>query len=191
MQIEYEATFYPINKEKIRRKLKENSADRIYPEVKMKRVVFDVPEHIDVPGKYVRVRDEGDKVTLTLKQVQNNKGIEDQKEIELVVDDFEKMVEFLGEVGCIQKAFQETKREKWVIDEVEVTIDTWPFLQPFIEIEADSEEKVKSVTTKLGFDYSQAYFGSIDGLYVREYGIEKKVINQNTPRLTFEMDNPF
>jgi len=32
-------------------------------------------------------------------------------------------------------SYQETRREKWMLDDAEVTIDTWPWIPTFIEIE--------------------------------------------------------
>lgn len=77
------------------------------------------------------------------------------------------------------------------LDGVEVVIDEWPFLYPYIEIEGDSEYRVRSTAEKLGFDYKDAYFGSVDGLYAKEYGISEDKINNHTPEITFGIKNPF
>ena len=58
------------------------------------------------------------------------------------------------------------------VNEVEFDIDTWPMIDPYLEIEAPSEGLVIEYFEKLGFDYSKAYFGSADIIYRDEYGID-------------------
>ncbi len=189
MQVEYEATYLNINRDEMSEKLKEIGAKLVRPEFMQKRIPFYFPNHDDKEDRFIRVRDEGDKITMTLKIFEGDK-IEDQKEINLVIDDFQKGVEILNLLGCEGKSYQETKREIWALDGVEIMIDEWPFLEPFVEIEGKSEEEVKNVSKKLGFDYSEALFCSADVIYAKKYGIPKSVVN-STPEIKFEMENPF
>ncbi|MFH1583303.1 MAG: CYTH domain-containing protein [Candidatus Falkowbacteria bacterium] len=190
MQIEYEATFTDINKKESREKLKKIGARLIKPEFLQKRVVFNLPSGHEIKGGWLRVRDEGDKITMSLKIVDGNR-IDDQKEIMLKINDFQSAILFLGIIGCEKKAYQETKRETWCINDVEICLDEWPFLEPLLEIEGSSEEAVKVVVEKLGFDYSLAKFCSADTIYSEKYGISEDVFNNQTPRICFDMENPF
>ncbi len=190
MQIEYEATFPNVNKDKMRQRLRKINAVLIKPEFLQKRVVFNLPKGHKVKGGWLRVRNEGDKITMSFKIV-NGVKIEDQKEICLRVDDFNQAVLFLEKIGCQKKAYQENKRELWRLNDVEITIDEWPFLEPFIEIEANQENKVKTVATKLGLNWNDAFFGSVDTLYSKKYGIATDIINNQTPKIVFEQKNPF
>lgn len=190
MYTEFEATYTEIDKDEVRTKLKEVGAELIKKEFLQKRTVFNLPKGHEIKGGWLRVRDEGGKITMSLKVVDGDK-IENQKEIELIVDDFESAVSLLKTIGCKNKAYQETKRELWELDNVEITIDEWPFLPPFIEVESDSEEKVKSVSEKLGFDYSEAKFCAVDTLYAEKYKITEDRINNHTPRIVFGDENPF
>ena len=190
MNIEYEATFTNIDKEKIRYKLRQLKAKLIKPEFLQKRVVFNLPKHQKIEGSWLRVRDEGDKITLSLKIVDGHK-IEDQKEICIEVDDFSQAVGLLSAIGCQEKAFQESKRELWTLDNVEITIDEWPFLEPFMEIEGKSEQLVRNVSKKLGLDYKNALFCAIDMLYHKKYRVSQDIINNHTPRIVFNSQNPF
>lgn len=61
MNNEIEAQFLDIDKDKVQIKLKEIGAKLEKPETLMKRVVFYTGEH-----SFARVRDEGDKIVLTL-----------------------------------------------------------------------------------------------------------------------------
>ena len=130
---------------------------------------------------------------MSLKIIEGNvvsDNISNQKEVCLEIDNFENARIFLEKIGCIKKAYQESKRELWELDNVEITIDEWPFLEPFIEIEGKNEEDVKKATKKLGFNYKDAFFGSADFLYAKKYGVHEDIVN-DTPRIVFEEKNPF
>lgn len=191
MRIEYEATFKNIDKNNLRQRLKKIGATMIYPEFLMKRQVWHFPKGHEVPGGWVRVRQEADKITLSVKIINNNQKIEDQKEICLTVNSYADARELLDTIGCQPRAYQESKRELWKLGPVEITLDEWPFLEPFVEIEGPSEKSVKTVAKKLGFDYSQAIFGSIDFQYADKYNISLEKINSHTPKIVFNMKNPF
>lgn len=190
INIEYEATFPNINKDDIRQRLEKAGATLVKPENLMVRSVFELPSGHKIKGGWLRVRNENDKITMSLKVVNGNK-IEDQKEICLKIDSFEEGVKFLESLGCEPKAYQESKRELWILDEVEITIDEWPYLEPYVEVEGKSEEVVKSVSTKLDFDYSQALFCSVDTLYSNKYKITADYINHQIKRICFNEPNPF
>ena|SRR3989344_848812 len=190
MDIEYEATFPNIDKDDIRKRLKKSGATLIKPEFLQRRTVFDLPKGHEIDGGWLRVRYEGDKITMSLKVVSGG-AITDQKEICLTVDSYESAVNFLKRVGCAEKSYQETRRELWRIDNVDITIDEWPFLEPFVEIEGGSEVTVRAVAEQFGFDYSSAVFGATDVLYERKYGVTFDTINNRTPRIVFGETNPF
>ncbi len=190
MNIEYEATFKNVNKDEVREKLKTVGAKLVKPEFMQKRVVFNLPDGHEINGGWARVRDEGDKITMSLKII-DGENIEDQKEICLGIDSLEEGRKLLKTLGCREKSYQETKRELWILDDVEVTIDEWPFLEPFVEVEGESEKAVRDVSEKIGFDYSQAMFCAVGPLYAKKYGITEDRINNNTPKIVFEMENPF
>jgi len=189
MDIEYEATFLNINKDDIREKLKNVRAKLIKPEFLQKRFNF-IPPKILIKYSWIRVRDEGDKITMSYKAIKGDK-IKDQKEINLVIDDFKKGIEFLEAIGCRRKAYQETKREIWNLDGVEICIDEWPFLEPFVEIEGKLEKEVRAVSKKLGFDYSKAWFCAVGLIYSKKYDIPPEVIDNEIKKITFDMENPF
>lgn len=191
MEVEYEATFENINKDEVRAKLKEVGAELVKSEFKQKQAVLNLPVGHNLKGGWLRVRTQDDLTTLSLKVVDGSNTITGQKEIEVAVNDFAAAVSILENIGCEKKADQEKNRELWRLDEVDVTIDEWPFLEPFVEVESDSEEKVKAACEKLGFDYSKALFDSVDAQYSKKYGITIDAVNQRTPEILFNMENPF
>lgn len=186
---EYEAKFTEIGRNAFRQKLKDIGAKLVRPEYMQRRVVFGLPEGHEVPFGRVRVRDEGDKITMSFKIVGKEK-MEDQKELCLEIDSFDNGVLFLSSIGCPRKTFVESKRELWKLDQAEVTIDEWPHLEPYVEIESDSEDSVKKVAAKLGLDYSKAIFGGAGQLYAMKYGISDSAVNE-VPNITFNGSNPF
>ncbi|MDP3994847.1 MAG: class IV adenylate cyclase [bacterium] len=190
MYTEFEATFVNIDKDDIRTRLEKAGAKQIRKEYLQKRVVFNLPKGHEIKGGWLRVRDEGNKITMSLKIVDGNK-IENQKETQLIVDSFDQAVNLLETIGCIKKAYQESKRELWELDGTEITIDEWPFLEPFMEIEGKSEKDVKIISEKLGFDYRKAKFCAVDILYSEKYGISEDRINNHTPKILFGRKNPF
>ncbi len=189
MNIEYEATFPNIDKDDMRSRLVAVDAVLVRPEYTQKRIPFYLPNKEDADNSWLRVRDEGDKVTLSLKK-HDGKQIENQKELCLGVNSFDDAVELLESIGCLRKSYQETRRELWVLDGVEITIDEWPFLDPFVEVEGSDENMVRIVSEKLGFDYSKALFCAVGELYVLKYGIHPDKIN-TLDVLIFDMPNPF
>jgi len=189
MNIEYEATFINIDKNEIREKLKKAGAKLLRPEFLQKRIPFDLPKEKREKNKFVRVRDEGNKITLSYKSFEGEK-IEDQKEICVEVSNFEDTVELLKLIGCEPKSYQETRRELWELDGVEIMIDEWPFLEPLIEIEGKSKEEVKKVSEKLGFDYSKAMFCAAGKIVGMKYNIPEEKVNK-MPKIVFDMENPF
>ncbi len=190
MEIEYEATFTNIDKDAVRARLREAGAELVKPEFMQKRVVFNPPKGHEIKGGWLRVRDEADRTTLSLKIVDGER-IEDQKEICVVVDDFKKAEDLLERIGCDRKAYQESKRELWKLDGTEITIDEWPFLEPFVEVEGKSEEAVRVASEKIEFDYTKALFTAADKLYQQKYNISTDYIDNHVPLIVFGGENPF
>ena len=103
MNNEIEAQFLGVNKEEIRQKLKNLKAKLIKPEVMMTRVAFSIAEH-----QFARVRDEGDKIVMTYKNVSDEKSILGTKEVNITIDNFDDGVMFLKGCGLKPTAYQES-----------------------------------------------------------------------------------
>ena len=177
MKTEFEAQFPNINKDEIRKKLSELGATLVQEEVVMKRKNYDFDDGILYKRNgWVRLRDEGNQITLTYKQL-HDRSISGMKEACIAVDSWESAEFFLSGIGLLEKTYQETKRESWKIGDVEIEIDEWPWAPPFIEIEAADEGSVKAVTEQMGFKWSEAMFGSVENIYQMVFDVTEAEID--------------
>lgn len=183
MKNEIEATFLSVDKDSMRAKLKKAGFELKTPEYLMRRKTFDFSRVAPGRNKWGRVRQESDKITMTVKEVRGS-GINDTYEVELIVNDFDTAASFFEACDIPAKAFQENMREVWVCNGVEVTIDTWPGLNPFVEIEGANEKIVREISNELDFNFEKAVFGSIDLVYEKELGISAETIIR-LPEITF------
>jgi len=155
---EIEVKFLNIDPKETEKKLKEAGAEKVFDKV-YRRKVFDYPDlRLNDRGAYLRLRDEGDKITLTLKQrlgVKSHDGKtndEGMEEIEIKVSDFEKTAELLTKMGLKEKFYEENRRIRHQLDDIEFDIDFWPLLDPYLEIEAPSWEKIDEAIKLLKLD---------------------------------------
>lgn len=185
MNNEIEASFLDIDKDDLREKLKAAGAECVEPEIIMRRTVFDSGPH-----SFARVRDEGDKIVMTYKNFEDEDSIMGVKEVNLIVNNYDDAVKFIAGCGLEQKAVQETYRETWILDGVEITIDTWPWIPTYSEIEGPSEEAVWSAAECLGFKKEDAMFGAVDKIYNHYYGVDTDIVDFETPVINFEIDPP-
>ncbi len=192
MAIEYEATYLNINKDEYRIKLKNLGAELLRAEYKQKRYNFDLQSLGRNFWEWARVRDDGDKITMAYKCIPIDSSMEEQKEVEFDISDMDLGVEFLESLGARMTNYSETLRERWVLGWVEIDIDTWPYLEPYIEIEGRNKEEVVKVSELLGFDFKDAKFCGAGEIYEMKYGLHPdKISKDKVIRLTFEDKNPF
>jgi adenylate cyclase class 2 len=166
MKTEIEVKFLNIDIDDVRSKLTDAGAQLQQPMRLMKRALVEEPHH-RAEHSFLRIRDEGDKVTLTFKRRSDPLGrtVDSVKEIEVTVSNFDDTVELFREAGWEYTTFQESKRETWHYKNVEVVIDEWPWIKPYIEIEGESENAIKSASEDLGFNWSDSVYGSVDVIY--------------------------
>ncbi len=165
MYTEYEVRVLEIDVDEVKKKLEEIGAilewDRL-----QRRYVYDFIPKVD--GKWLRLRTNGDKTTLTIKNVVSSE-IDGTQELEIKVDDFEKTNLILNELGYEAKGYQENRRVQYTLDGVEIDIDYWPKIPTYLEIEGPSEEIVYEVLNKLGYQKEDATTRDVEGVYL-DYG---------------------
>jgi adenylate cyclase class 2 len=174
--IEHEAKILDIDPEAMARLILQEGG-RLLGDKLMRRYVYDI-----TPGdesKWIRLRDTGSEVTLAVKHITSD-AIDGTHEVEVTVDDFESTNELLAVMGFQPKSYQENKRTSFVLDGVELEIDSWPLIPPYMEIEGKSREDVVRVAALLG--YSEDVLTGENTMKVyRRYGIELSTI----PELRF------
>ncbi|MFD7548640.1 class IV adenylate cyclase [Streptomyces sp. NPDC059816] len=168
MKHEYEAKFLYVDVAGLQTKLAELGAVQAFPRTLLTRKIFE-NDSLD-KGAWIRLRDEGTRSTLTLKQVTDATTIDGTTEIETEVTDLPAMADILRHLGLREVRYQENYREEWRLGEIAFDFDTWPDLPTFIEIEGPDEPSVRQAAALLELDYSEARFGSVDEIYKSETG---------------------
>jgi adenylate cyclase class 2 len=187
MDTEIEVKFLDVNKEALRNKLKEEGGILVYEERLMKRKNYDFPDgRLEKDGGWVRIRDEGDSIALSFKQLLR-RDVNGTKEVMVTVDSFNNACKLMECIGLVLKSYQETMREKWMMGETEVTIDTWPWIPSFVEVEGDTSAEIEEVSRKLGFDFSSGLYGSVEIVYQNYYDVTEKEIDDLEE---IKFDNP-
>jgi len=131
--------------------------------------------------KWIRLRTNGKKTTLTIKELKDY-SISGTKEKEIIVSDFEMTNEILKELGYIPESYQENKRTRYHLDGVEIDLDSWPLIPPYVEIEGNSEEEVIQTAEKLGYSKEDLVSLDVENIFRQYYHIEIA----NMPILKFE-----
>lgn len=177
---EIEVKFLNIDPVSIEKKLLAIGAKKVFEKL-YKRRVFDYPDfRLDKSGAWLRLRDEGDKVTLTLKQrlgMEKGENGNDlsMEETEISVNDFETTASLLLKLGFVEKHYVENKRIRYILDDIEFDIDSYPQLESYLEIEAPSWEKIDKAIESLGLDpkdkkiFSTTQIYALKGIIVDDY----------------------
>jgi adenylate cyclase, class 2 len=168
MKHEYEAKFLAVDVTGLQARLKALGASQAFPKTLLTRKIFE--NDVLEGGAWVRMRDEGTRSTLTLKQVTDPTTIDGTTEIETEVADIHAMAEILARLGLAEVRYQENYREEWRWGQIACDFDTWPGLPTFVEIEGPDEASVRQAAATLGLDYTRARFGSVDEIYKTELG---------------------
>ena len=137
---------------------------------------FDTPDRdLSRSGKALRIRQKGRYIYLNLKgkkkSIQNITG---RDEIGVKISNFKIMHRILNELGYI-KIFELSKyRTEYRLDDVTFDLDEYVGLDPILEIESDSYEKVQMYIKKLGIREED-----VGRVYIREILAAKKRVDFN------------
>lgn len=120
--------------------------------------------------RWVRLRQTNDITTVTVKSInnpgKNNYEIQDVDEIEIEVESISKAKELLNAMGMFHRNYQEKRRLIYKKEEQECTIDFWPRLNPFLEIEVKEESLLDEIIKDLQLDESQIVSQNVDEIYM-------------------------
>ena len=168
---EIEVKFLNIDPVLMENKLKAIGAKKIFEKL-YKRRTFDYPDlRLHKKGAWIRLRDEGEKVTLTYKErigvktFDGKTNDDSMEEIEIIVSDFMKTAELLNRMGFVEKFYEENRRIRYLLEDIEFDIDFWPQLDPYLEIEAPSWEKIDEGIKLLGLNPKDKKIFSTNQVY--------------------------
>ncbi|MEU1545329.1 CYTH domain-containing protein [Nocardia sp. NPDC005745] len=173
MPIEHEAKILDIDPGAVERLIVDKGGRKL-GERFMRRYVYDI-----TPGdrsKWIRLRDNGNGVTLAVKQITSD-AIDGTHEVEVGVDDFGGANALLELLGFTAKSYQETKRISFVLDGAQLDIDTWPGIPPYLEIEAATEEDVIRIAELLGYAEADLTGENTIKIYAR-HGIDLDTVRE-------------
>lgn len=162
MNTEIEVRLLDIDKEDLISKLKKNNAKFIGDWLQIRYVYDFNPVQ---SNKWIRLRTNGITTTLTIKQVKD-KSVEGTKELEIEVSSIEDTDKILEELGYKKRSIQENKRIRYILNDVEIDIDTWPHLNPYVEFEGTSEEQIKKILEILELDYDNCTTDNVQDIYM-------------------------
>ncbi|WP_406114543.1 class IV adenylate cyclase [Streptomyces sp. NBC_01014] len=169
--VEYEAKFLDIEPLSMASRI-EQAGGVFRGERLMRRYVYDtVPP---VQGRWLRLRDSGDGVTLCVKTITSD-AIDGTQETETTVGSFEDTHALLGLMGLTPRSYQENRRSSWVLDEVRLEIDSWPGIPPYLEIEGDDEQAVRATAERLSIPSEELTSENTTKVF-RRYGIDLEPI---------------
>lgn len=193
MQTEIEVKFLAVDHDAIRQKLRAVHATLEHPMRLMRRSIMDFPDKRlghSTDDAFLRIRDEGDRITATYKQFAPERAIDSAKEIEVVTDDYETTIRLFEKLGLQVLSVQESKRETWRLGECEVVLDEWPWIKPYLEIEGPSQPALKKVAAALGLDWANVVTGSVTAAYRGEFDIPHHMAIGANPRVAFDEPLP-
>ena len=166
MPLEYEYRYKKFDRKKILNKLNELGA--IYYGTWLFRIqVFYHP--IDKSYTYIRVRDEGHRITMTFKKNSSNKIFPIEHEV--IIDNFDEGCAILIGLGCEKKYHYEKIREIWHIQNTEVCWDTNPGRYDIMEVESKSKRELEKYVNLLELSNIKHDDFTDDELYLNAFGI--------------------
>jgi predicted adenylyl cyclase CyaB len=131
------------NKENIIQKIKKLGAKKkdVYL---FKVMVFQSPKN---GNEYLRIRDEGHRITMTLKNRSKKSKFENEEEI--IIDNFENGIKILEGIGCKKKHYYEKIRELWTYKNSEIVFDYYIGLPVYMEVESPTVTELNDVLKKI------------------------------------------
>lgn len=137
------------------------------------------------PKKWIRLRTNGVKNTITVKEIIDNQVIDGTNELEVEVSDFNIANLILKELGYVPRNYQENYRIIYNLNGVQISIDTWPKIPTYVELEAKSEELIKKLLSIIEYNEKDLTTLDVASIYMNVYGIDIMSIKE----LTFDSNS--
>jgi len=124
------------------------------------------------PNKWIRLRETDDLTTIATKNILEKKANEIRQpvlETEIDVPSILQANELLEQLGFAYRNYQEKRRFSFLVNDVEVDIDFWPLIPPYMEIE-DTDEKINEIIDLLNLKSYEIVSCNTEEVY-NKYGI--------------------
>ena len=121
------------------------------------------------PHEYVRVRDDGRSVILTHKRRDVDAEVREAAETETTAGDFAAAVAIFEGAGLRRMIYREKRRTSYRLGETTVSIDQYPGIPAYAEIESSDAATVRDACITLGIDPARHFSGGVVDVY-RHYG---------------------
>jgi len=144
MPLEYEYVFRNYDKNYIIKEIKKMNGKK-FGHFIFRVIVFNHPDKNNL--SYIRIRDEGHKITMTVKTKSANTQFSNEHEI--IIDNYEAAEKILYLLGCTKKYYYEKIREIWNVNDVEIIFDKNPGYPEIMEIETSTKKKLDTMIEKL------------------------------------------
>lgn len=166
--IEYEGRILEIDKKNIIEKLEALGAKK-EGEYNYRRYTYEFDPKIY--GKWIRLRTDGTETTLTIKEIKDY-TISGTTEKEIIVSDFDMTNEILKELGYKPQNYQENNRIRYIFNNVEIDIDTWPLIPTYMEIEGKKESDIYETLQLLEIEKNKLVTLDVETIFFEIYGID-------------------
>ncbi|NQZ84224.1 MAG: class IV adenylate cyclase [Nanoarchaeales archaeon] len=170
---EIEVKIRYIDKEKIIEKIEALGAKKVFTG-KVIDYRFDTPERdLSRQGKALRIRQKGKYIYLNLKGKKKSiQSIVGRDEIGVKISNFKTMHRILNDLGFIKIFDLRKYRTEYRLDDIVFDIDEYVGLDPMLEIESDSYEKVQKY-----IDLLEIKEEDVGRIYIREILAAKKKVD--------------
>lgn len=166
--LEVEVKFHVADLQALRERLLAAGASQKHPRQFERNLRFDTPaEALRYGDRLLRLRQD-ERVRLTFKgptlQLEGSEA-KVREELEVTVDDFERMAAILERLGFVAFQSYEKVRETFTLQGVEVVLDEVPF-GDFVELEGE-ERAIRSVAGLLGLPWARRILDNYLNLMAR------------------------
>jgi predicted adenylyl cyclase CyaB len=176
MPLEYEYRYRDFDKKLIIKKLKDLGATKHGHWIFRVQVFIHPNKNLDT---YIRIRDEGHRITMTYKTDLKKQFV---TENEIIIDDFDQGCAILLGIGCTKKYYYEKMREIWHLNNTEICWDTNPGRLDIMEIESSTKNELIKTIKLLELENVEHDNFKDGSLYFDKFGI----IIPKSIDLTFE-----
>ncbi|MDE1865722.1 MAG: CYTH domain-containing protein [Candidatus Micrarchaeota archaeon] len=180
MAKEHEIDILEVDRAEAARRLKQLGAD-YNGHVRYRRIEWLIGGRIGKMHSWGRVRTDGKNTTITVKRFRGKHLPMDEHEIS--ANSFEEAVRLVSRLTRSKIFYFENERDIYRLDGATITLDKWPLVPLFMEIESRSMSHANELYKRLGIKGELVGNATIDSIFKR-YGLDfRKEMSRNNGKL--------